>query len=307
VERVVEYNIYMRDLIELYLEGLRLEKGASLNSIEAYSRDLKRFVKHFKDKNITEISSVDITDYLITLQQKGLSSGTIARNLSAVKGLLRFAVRNGILKSSPADTIGGPKIYRPLPETLTIKQIIKVLSIPDQNITLGLRDKAFLEFLYGTGARISEALNCKRADLMPEMMLVRLYGKGKKERVVPLGEVGWQIVDRYLKKSRLVLANEKSADYLFLGKRGNPLRRMAGWRIVKKYCMLAGIIKNVSPHTFRHSFASHLLLGGADLLAVQELLGHADISTTEIYTHLDHDFIISEHREFHPREKWKNI
>lgn len=296
----------MRDLIELYLESLRLERGASLNSVEAYSRDLNRFIKHFKNKKITEISSVDITDYLITLQQADLSSGTIARNLSAVKGLFRFVVRNGIIEDSPADTITGPKIYRPLPETLTVEQIIKVLSMPDQNTTLGLRDKTLLEFLYGTGARISEALNCKRADLIPEMMLVKLYGKGKKERVVPMGKVGWREVKQYLDKSRPVLANQKSADYLFLGKRGNPLKRMAGWRIVKKYCLLANITKNVSPHTFRHSFASHLLLGGADLLAVQELLGHADISTTEIYTHLDHDFIISEHQQFHPREKWNN-
>ncbi len=307
MEWVIQYNIYVKNLIELYLEGLRLEKGASLNSIEAYDHDLKRFAMHFRNKRITEISSVDLTDYLITLQQKGLSSGTISRNLSAIKGLFRFAVRNGIVKSSPADVIVGPKIYRPLPETLTVEQIVKVLSMPDQTTTLGLRDKAFLEFLYGSGARVSEALNCKRADLMPEMMLVRLYGKGRKERVVPLGKVGWLVIEMYLKKSRPVLTNEKSADYLFLGKRGNPLRRMAGWRIVKKYCMLAGITKNVSPHTFRHSFASHLLMGGADLLAVQELLGHADISTTEIYTHLDRDFVISEHREFHPREKWSNI
>ena len=143
------------------------------------------------------------------------------------------------------------------------------------------------------------------AEKVPEMMLVRLFGKGRKERVVPLGKIGWQVVDKYLKQSRTLMVNSRSADYLFLGNRGNPLRRMAGWRIVKKYCRLAGIDREISPHTFRHSFATHLLMGGADLLAVQDLLGHADISTTEVYTHLDRDFLISEHREFHPREKWK--
>jgi len=297
----------MLEIIELYLESMRLEKGASLNSIEAYSRDLNRFIKYFPGTNLADISSLDITDYLFKLQQKKLSSGSIARSLSAIKGLFKYSVRTGRLKNNPAAAIGGPKIFRPLPDTLSIEQIIKILSIPDQSTKLGLRDRALLEFLYGTGARISEALNCRGDDLIPEMMLVKLLGKGKRERVVPLGKVGWQILKKYQSESRLQLANSKSADYIFLGNRGHPLKRMAGWRIVKKYCLLANISKNISPHTFRHSFASHLLAGGADLLAVQELLGHADISTTEIYTHLDRDFIISEHREFHPREKWKNV
>ena len=214
-------------------------------------------------------------------------------------------MRTGIIENNPAAAIAGPKIFRPLPETLTVEQIFKVLSMPDLNDKLGVRDRALLEFLYGTGARISEALNCRQDDLMPEMMLVRLYGKGRKERVVPMGQAGWSAVKKYLNEIRPRLANGKSADYIFLGNRGNPLQRMAGWRIVRKYCLMADITKNVSPHTFRHSFATHLLLGGADLIAVQELLGHADISTTEIYTHLDRDFLISEHREFHPREKWK--
>ncbi len=298
------YNIGM-DTVELYLESLRLEKGASPNSVTAYSHDLKRFAKHFHSKKLAEMTSLDITDFLITLQQANLSSGSIARTLSAVKGLFKYAVRSGIIDSNPAAGIAGPKIFRPLPETLTIEQVIKALNKPDTNTKLGKRDKALLEFLYGTGARISEALNCRIDDLMPEMKLVRLYGKGRKERVTPMGDAGWSAMRIYLDKARPQLANNKSADFIFLGNRGNPLQRMAGWRIVKKYCMLAGIIKNVSPHTFRHSFATHLLMGGADLLAVQELLGHADVSTTEIYTHLDRDFIISEHREFHPREKWK--
>ena len=295
----------MKETAEVYLESMRLEKGASEHSVGAYCRDLDKFVNHFAQKKISDITSLDITDFLITLQQANLSSGSIARNLSVIKGFLKYALRTGVIKNNPAAAIAGPKLFRPLPETLTVEQIFKVLSMPDQNDKLGLRNKALLEFLYGTGARISEVLNCRQDDLMPEMMLVRLYGKGKKERIVPMGQAGWSVVKKYLNEARPKLANEKSADYIFLGNRGNPLQRMAGWRIIKKYCLMANITKNVSPHTFRHSFATHLLMGGADLIAVQELLGHADISTTEIYTHLDRDFLISEHREFHPREKWK--
>jgi integrase/recombinase XerD len=295
----------MNDLIELYLESLRLEKGASPHSVEAYSRDLVKFSEYFKGKLLEQLTSLDLTDFLLKLREQKLSATTIARNLSAIKGLFKYAVRTGKLEQNPAAGIAGPKLYRALPGVLTIDQVIKILSLPDIETKLGLRDKALLEFLYGTGARISEALNCHIDDLLPEMKLVKLFGKGRKERVVPMGEVGWQYLKKYLKESRPQLAKAKSSDFIFLGNRGNPLQRMAGWRIVRKYCTLAGITADVSPHTFRHSFASHLLAGGADLLAVQELLGHADITTTEIYTHLDRDFIISEHREFHPREKWK--
>lgn len=295
----------MNEIAELYLESLRLEKGASPNSIEAYGRDLNRFIGYFAKKKVNNISSLDITDYLITLQQANLSSSSIARNLSVIKGLFRYALRCGKIDDNPIAAIAGPKIFRSIPEVLTVEDTFKVLSMPDENKKLGLRDKALLEFLYGTGARISEALNCRLDDLIPEMMLVRLFGKGRKERVAPLGRAGWSAVKKYIDTARPKLANRKSSDFVFLGNRGNQLQRMAGWRIVKKYCLMANVSGNVSPHTLRHSFASHLLLGGADLLAVQELLGHADISTTEIYTHLDRDFIISEHREFHPREKWK--
>jgi integrase/recombinase XerD len=295
----------MQELIELYLESLRLEKGASENSVEAYERDLRRFLNNFSGRSIDSITSLDITDYLIKLQKSHLSASSIARNLSAIKGLFRYARKIKAIDKDEAAIIGGPKTFRPLPETLTIEQVFAILSQPDSKTDLGLRDKAFLEFLYGTGARISEALNCKRSDLMPEMALVRLFGKGRKERVVPMGKVAWQALKEYLELSRPHLANQKSGDFIFLGNRGNPLKRMAGWRIVRKYCLLANIDKDISPHSFRHSFATHLLMGGADLVAVQELLGHADITTTEIYTHLDKDFVISEHREYHPRERWE--
>jgi integrase/recombinase XerD len=295
----------MHELIELYLESLRLEKGASENSVEAYERDLRKFLNNFSERSIDSLTSLDLTDYLIKLQKEKLSASSIARNLSAVKGLFKYARKIKAIEKDEAAIIPGPKTFRTLPETLTIEQVFAILAKPDNKTDLGIRDKAFLEFLYGTGARISEALNCKKSDLMPEMTLVRLFGKGRKERVVPMGKVAWQALGVYLEMSRPNLVNQKSGDFLFLGSRGNPLKRMAGWRIVKKYSLLANINKDISPHSFRHSFATHLLIGGADLVAVQELLGHADISTTEIYTHLDRDFVISEHREYHPRERWK--
>jgi integrase/recombinase XerD len=166
------------------------------------------------------------------------------------------------------------------------------------------RDQALLEFLYGTGARVSEVSDARRDDLYAEMSLVRLFGKGRKERVVPMGKAAWAAVKEYLEICRLKLAGPSSGDFLFLNNRGGKLSRMGIWKILNKYVNLAGITRRVSPHTLRHSFATHLLAGGADLIAVQELLGHADIATTEIYTHPDKDFLISEHREFHPREKW---
>jgi integrase/recombinase XerD len=193
----------------------------------------------------------------------------------------------------------------PVEDVLEILRAAKISAEADKSKKkLALRDLALLEFLYGTGARVSEASGAKCADLYKEMSLVRLFGKGRKERVVPMGKAAWQAIGDYLEICRPRLGGPKSGDLLFLNNRGSGLSRMGIWKILRKYVAAAGIEKNVSPHTFRHSFATHLLAGGADLIAVQELLGHADIATTEIYTHLDKDFLVSEHREFHPREKW---
>ncbi|HBC47454.1 MAG TPA: site-specific tyrosine recombinase XerD [candidate division Zixibacteria bacterium] len=240
-----------------------------------------------------------------------MAPSSIARNLSSIKGLYRFLKRSGATDINPAEAISGPKLYRPHPGALSIDDVLKLLECANLALKsdkskkrMTLRDQALLEFLYGTGARVSEAADCKRADLYAEMGLVRLFGKGSKERVVPMGKAAWSAVKGYLSDCRPKLASASSADYLFLNNRGGKLSRMGIWKILNKYVTLAGITKNVSPHTLRHSFATHLLAGGADLIAVQELLGHADITTTEIYTHVDNDFLISEHREFHPREKW---
>ena len=198
-----------------------------------------------------------------------------------------------------------PKLWRKLPTVLDIEEMKKLLSKPTEENPLSLRDKAILEFLYATGVRISELINIKRKNFMPEVELVRVIGKGQKERIIPIGKEAVRSVEKYLQESRPQLAKRDSEDVLFLNRRGGSFSRMGLWKILRKYVIQAGIKKKVTPHTIRHSFATHLLEGGADLRAVQEMLGHADISTTQIYTHLDREYLKQEHRDHHPRSKMK--
>ncbi len=282
-------------------------------SLESYRNDIEKFRHYLEERKLApdKLRQTDLTGFLEYLRKSGMAPSSIARNLSSIKGFFRFLKKSGETNSNPAESITGPKLFRPHPGALSVDDVFKLLDgarlarkSDKTKKCMVLRDQALLEFLYGTGARVSEAANAKKADLYSEMGLVRLFGKGSKERVVPMGKVAWAAVKEYLDGCRPKLVGALSADYLFLNNRGGQLSRMGIWKILNKYVTLAGITKNVSPHTLRHSFATHLLAGGADLIAVQELLGHADITTTEIYTHLDNDFLISEHREFHPREKW---
>jgi integrase/recombinase XerD len=303
----------MADSLDKYLDYLSLERGLASLSLESYRNDIDKFRRYLEKNNLgpEKLKQSDLTGFLDYLRRCGLAPSSIARNLSSIKGFYRFLKKNGAVETNPAQAISSPKLFRAHPGALSVDDIFKLLEVAKlarQNDkskkNMVLRDQALLEFLYGTGARVSEATNTKRADLYSEMGLVRLFGKGSKERVVPMGKAAWAAVKDYLNDCRPRLAGSASADYLFLNNRGGKLSRMGIWKILNKYVSLAGITKNVSPHTLRHSFATHLLAGGADLVAVQELLGHADITTTEIYTHVDKDFLISEHREFHPREKW---
>jgi integrase/recombinase XerD len=303
----------MPESLERYLDYLSLERGLSSLSLESYRNDIAKFERYVEERKLSQelLRPTDLTGFLDFLRKGGLAPSSIARNLSSIKGYFRFLKRSGATESNPAEAISGPKLYRPHPGALSIDDVFKLLDCAKlarksdkSKKNMILRDQALLEFLYGTGARVSETSDAKRADLYVEMGLVRLFGKGSKERVVPMGKAAWAAVKEYLADCRPKLAGTASADYIFLNNRGGRLSRMGIWKILNKYVSLAGITKNVSPHTLRHSFATHLLAGGADLIAVQELLGHADITTTEIYTHVDNDFLISEHREFHPREKW---
>jgi integrase/recombinase XerD len=303
----------MDENVQGYLDYLSLEKGLSSLSLQSYRSDIDKFERYMKkqDKGVNDIRQSDLSGFLDYLRSTGMAPSSIARHLSSIKGFFRYLNRTGETVSNPAESITGPKLFRTHPGALTIEDVKELLDCVKRatetdrsNKKLTLRDLALLEFLYGTGARVSEVAEARQSDLYVEMSLVKLFGKGKKERVAPMGHAAWEALKAYQNECRSSLANSRSGDFIFLNNRGGKLSRMGIWKILNKYVSAAGITKRVSPHTLRHSFATHLLQGGADLIAVQELLGHADIATTEIYTHLDKDFLVSEHQEFHPREKW---
>jgi len=296
----------MEKLINRFLNHLTLERGLSSNTVSNYRRDIRKYCNFLKNVKILSWEKVKITDvtrYIHYLHYRGLASASISRNLSAVRSFHKFLIMENLSKTDPAGPVESPKLWRKLPVVLDQNEMEKLLKQPDTTSFLGIRNKAILEFLYATGVRISELLNLKRSNLLFEMGFIRVWGKGEKERVVPVGEVAIEWAEKYLKESRPRLKSPGSRDLVFLNVRGGRLSRMGVWKIIKKYVNLAGIKKNVSPHTLRHSFATHLLEGGADLRAVQEMLGHADISTTQIYTHLDREYLKEVLKEFHPREK----
>lgn len=296
----------MKKLLDRFFNYLSLERGFSSNTIDSYKRDLKKyynFLKNIKISSWEKVRITDVTKFIHYLHYRGLSSSSISRNLSAIKSFHKFILMENYAKTDPAGPAESPKLWRKLPVVLDQNEMEKLLEQPDVSSHLGIRDKAILEFLYATGVRISELLNLKRSKLLFEVGFVRVWGKGEKERIIPVGEMAIEWVKKYLEESRPHLKSSNSRDIVFLNVRGGRLSRMGVWKIIKKYVDLALIKKKVSPHTLRHSFATHLLEGGADLRAVQEMLGHADISTTQIYTHLDREYLKEVLKEFHPREK----
>ncbi len=298
----------MEKLLNKFLHHLSLERGLLPNTINSYRRDLKRycnFLKNIKISSWEKVKITDVTKFIRTLHNLGLSSSSISRNLSAIRSFHKFLLMENYVQTDPAKPVDSPKLWRKLPVVLDQHEMAKLLTQPDVISFLGIRDRAILEFLYATGVRISELLNLKRSNLLFEVGFVRVWGKGQKERIIPIGEVAIEWVEKYLAESRPHLRSANSRDRVFLNARGSPLSRMGVWKILKKYVNLSGIKKNVSPHTFRHSFATHLLEGGADLRAVQEMLGHADISATQIYTHLDREYLKQVIKDHHPREKVK--
>jgi integrase/recombinase XerD len=246
---------------------------------------------------------MDIETYSRTLSEIPLSPASIARNFSAIRSFHRFLLGEGIVESDPTENLDSPRLPYRLPKILEVHEVIQILDSVDTTSRLGLRDKAILEVLYSCGLRISEVISLRLHNVRFDSEIVTVMGKGSKERVVPIGQHACDAVRFYLTHLRPKLARSiKSLDFLFLNHRGSPFSRMGLWKIVQKYVFLAGIKKPVSPHTFRHSFATHLLEGGADLRAVQEMLGHSDITTTQIYTHLDRQYLQDIHKTFHPRE-----
>ena len=298
----------MRKFLDRFLNHLSIEAGLSSNTIDSYRRDLERYLKFLEERKVDSLDKITeehITSLVSLLSRMGLAASSISRNLSSIRSFHKFLVREGYSDSDPAGALESPKLWRKLPTVLSVDEMENLLKQPKESDPLTRRDKAILEFLYATGVRISELISVKRKDLLPEVELVRVRGKGQKERIIPVGSKALQAVKKYLKKARPKLAKEHSQDFLFLNHRGKSFSRMGLWKILRKYVNQAGIKKKVSPHTIRHSFATHLLDAGADLRSVQEMLGHADIATTQIYTQLDRDYLKSEHRHYHPRSRMK--
>lgn len=275
------------------------------NTFNSYLHDLKVYIEYLdlmSVKSIREVSSDNVSNFLEELSELGLGSTSRMRYLSSIRGLHQFVFSSGRSSSNPAEIIEMPKSGRRLPESLNINEVNMILDMPDISNSGGIRDKAMLETLYACGLRVSELINLKQRDILLEYEIIRVTGKGNKERIVPVGRAALEWIVKYQDQVRFsLLKGYITDDILFLNLKGKPMTRMGFWKILNKYVVRSGIEKNVHPHVLRHSFATHLLEGGADLRIVQEMLGHSDISTTQIYTHIDRDYIKEVHRTFHPR------
>ncbi len=294
----------MRKWINEFLDYLSVERGLSKNTILGYGRDLKKFADYLESKNIKDLDTVkrsDITKFMLQLKDAGLSSNSISRNIVAIKVFYKFLVREGLLKVDIAGVMESPKLVRPLPEVLTLREVDNLLSIPSGRDWMSIRDKAALEVMYATGLRVSEIVELLTNNVNLEMGFLKCVGKGGKERIVPLGKKAAGSVRRYLEKVRHRLVKKRTDAHLFLSRLGRKISRQTFWRMIGKYARLAKILKKIKPHTLRHSFATHLLERGADLRSVQEMLGHANISTTQLYTHISRERLKGIHRKYHPR------
>lgn len=311
----------MDEAIGRYVDHLRFERGLAERTIEAYRRDLERYAAFAKKEDRDPAGRETLRAYLRAIRDEGLAASTAARHLASLRGFFRHRVEIGALDADPSESIEGPKKGRRLPTVLSVDEVEAILGAVDASETFARRDRAILEFLYGTGVRISELIAVQLSECDWEERIVRLVPttrkvrrrdtgrveretvgpKGDRVRIVPIGRRAVEAAVEWIEEERQFLKGADSAGALFLNHRGRPLSRGGAWGIVKRYVRAARIDKEVTPHTFRHTFASHLLDRGADLRAVQEMLGHADISTTQIYTHVDSPYLKAEHRRYHPR------
>ncbi len=292
------------ELIDAFINYLLVEKGLSDATIEAYSQDLKRYAEFLEANKITKVDESDTTwilKYLLALRDESIGIRSRARHLVTLRGFYRFLAQEKILKADPSRIVDLPKAGLKLPDVLSIEEVQSLLDAPDQAVPKGMRDAAMLELLYAAGLRVSELIAVKINDVNTEAGFIRTLGKGSKERIVPIGSHARQKINEFMTAARPVLLKSHVSPYLFVARAGNPMTRQAFWKLIKKYAVIAGIEKDITPHSLRHSFASHLLEGGADLRAVQMMLGHADISTTQIYTHVAKDHLRRLHEKYHPR------
>lgn len=291
-------------LVDQYLNYLQVEKGLAEKTIDAYSRDLAAYLESFKRSESQTVAETDtsiILRHLISLRKKGLGATSRARHLVTIRGFYRFLVQEKVLKSDPAKLVDLPRGGLKLPDVLSPDDVDRLLEAPDTDNPKGVRDSAMLELLYAAGLRVSELVNLRVQDVNLEAGFVRVFGKGSKERIVPIGRYAKVKIETYLKEIRLLLLKNYTSPHLFVARAGRPMSRQGFWKRLRQYATKAGIKKKVTPHSLRHSFASHLLEGGADLRAVQVMLGHVDISTTQIYTHVARERLKNIHQQYHPR------
>lgn len=295
-----------QEALEEYIIYLKIERGLSANTVTSYKRDIEKYLTFLMEKKITqldEVSRFEILDFLQILRQSGAADNSIIRMVSSLRKFHQYLKRESIVSDDPMQLIDTPKKASTLPKAISPQAVEQLLEAPDTTTPLGVRDRTILELMYATGLRISELVNLKLSDMHLTMGFIQTMGKGEKERIIPLGEVASQWLDHYLDGARVYLQDQsaETSEYVFLNSRGKGLSRQGIWKKVKQLALEAGIDQNVTPHTLRHSFATHLLENGADLRMVQELLGHADISTTQIYTHITKTRLKQVYSDYHPR------
>jgi len=294
----------MKEFIDSFLDYLSVERGLARNTLAAYRDDLEAYESFLAAKGTASVSATsrnDVVSFMLSQKDRGIGASSIARRLAAIRMFYRFLVRERVLREDPTSLIETPKLWKKIPETLSVNEIEALLAQPAVRSAQGVRDKAILETLYATGMRVSEVVHLKTEDLNLDVGFLRCVGKGNKERVIPLGKKAIAAVSRYLETVRPRLVRNKQSDCLFVSRLGSRISRQSLWKLIKRYARDARIRKPMKPHILRHSFATHLLEHGADLRSVQEMLGHSDISTTQIYTHVNKDRLKAIHAKFHPR------
>jgi integrase/recombinase XerD len=290
--------------VDQYLNYLKIEKGLAPKTINAYAGDLDRFMAYLNQQAVTGLDGIDtptILKYIIELRKSGRSARTRARHLVAIRGFFGYLTKSNIVSSNPVKRVDLPKIGFKLPEVIDSKQVDELLEIPDRQRAKGLRDAAMLELMYAAGLRVSELIHLEITAVNLEAGFVRVLGKGSKERIVPIGRKAIDCIQEYLEQARPQLLKALVSRYLFVARGARPMTRQGFWKLFRRYALQAGLPSRATPHSLRHSFASHLLEGGADLRAVQVMLGHVDIATTQIYTHVAQKRLIEIHQKYHPR------
>ncbi len=294
----------MKSLVEEFIHYLAVERGLADNTLDSYNRDLNQFMGFLEKEQVKDVQKATrnvIMSYLLFLQKRGRATATVSRHLAALKSFYHFLLREKHIEKDPTANLESPKLEKKLPRILSVNEVEMLLNQPMGNDSAALRDKAMLELLYATGIRVSELIQLDLSHINLDMGYVRCFGKGSKERIVPVGSLARRCVSEYLQKGRVKLIKNKAEQALFVNQHGRRLTRQGFWKIIKKYAKRAGISKQITPHTLRHSFATHLLENGADLRSVQEMLGHADITTTQIYTHLTKGRLREVYAKSHPR------